>query len=65
LIQAQEEKKQASGPKKDRRTMKKVQKEMLTDLSVFQQVLKHPEYAKDPFKTIRFQFYQQFSWNLC
>jgi len=34
--------------------MKRVQKEMLTDLSVFQQVLKHPEYAKDPFKTIRF-----------
>jgi len=37
---------------KDRKTMKRAKKEMLADLSVFQQVLAHPEYANDPFKTI-------------
>jgi Ribosome biogenesis protein SLX9 len=29
-----------------------MKKEMMSDLSVFQQVLAHPEYTKDPFKTI-------------
>ena len=40
------------GIHKDRKTMKRAKKEMMADLSVFQQVLAHPEYAKDPFKTI-------------
>jgi hypothetical protein len=38
--------------KSERRTMKKAKKEMLDDLAAFQQVLAHPDYAKNPFQTI-------------
>ena len=31
---------------------KKVQKQMLNDLAIFQQVMKHPQYSKNPFDTI-------------
>ena len=30
----------------------KVKQQMLNDLAIFQQVMKHPQYAKDPFQTI-------------
>ena len=30
----------------------KVKQQMLNDLAIFQQVMKHPQYTKDPFQTI-------------
>ena len=56
-ILAQDEKKQCKNVKeklKESRPTKqnKVKQQMLNDIAIFQQVIKHPQYSKDPFSTI-------------
>ena len=56
-ILEEDEKKHAKKTKREGKDVrpvkqKKVQKQMLNDLAIFQQVMKHPQYSKNPFDTI-------------